>query len=55
MDGCIMIYSTLSILSFRQKHFTPMHIYLYLTSEIALLTYSFMVVKFDVGVMNSPR
>ena len=54
MDICIMIYSALSILLFRLKYFKSMHMYLDLTSEMALLTWSFMVVKSDVGVLTYP-
>ena len=53
MDICINIYSDLSIWLLMKKYFTSIHIYLYLTSEMALFIWTFMVVKSDVGVLSS--
>ena len=50
----IMVYYSLSIWFFVKKYFTSMHMYLDVTSEMALFTWSFVVVKYDVGVMTSP-
>ena len=36
------------------KYFTSVHTYLDLTYEMDLLTWSFMVVKSNVGVLKSP-
>ena len=36
------------------KYFTSMHMYLDLMSDMALLTYSIVVVKSDVDVLTSP-
>ena len=54
IDLCTRIYSDLSFWSFRQKYFASMQMYLYLMSDMALFTWSFIVVKSDVGVLNSP-
>ena len=53
MNICMMVYSAIYIMLFRGKYFTSMHRYLDLTSDMALFTWSFMVVKYDVGVMTS--
>ena len=50
----IIMYSSLTIWLFRYKSFTPIHMYLDLTYDMALFIWSFTVVKSDVYVLTSP-
>ena len=48
-----IIYSDISMQIFRYKYFTSMQMYRYLMSDMTLFTCNFIVVKSDMGVINS--
>ena len=54
IDIWIIIFSDLSIRSFRKKYLMHMHMYCDLMSEMTLSTCILIVFKSDVGVLNYP-